>query len=174
MTTEPATAATEPGDEVAARPVGKLRRPATIECGWCGTTVAVPTVGRVPLWCGQVCRHRAWEQNRAAQSGRSATKFVERIVTIEVTKPAPVPDARTATNPAGPLSTQPTIGAGAATAVSGAATAGQPPRGAGWIPLLDELTRQIDTGRVYGRDLNAVTEAINRTVAAVNRRRGHR
>lgn len=58
--------------------------------------------------------------------------------------------------------------------MASAAAVGQPPRGPGWIPLLDELTRQVDTGRVYGRDLNAVTEAINRAVAAVNRRRGHR
>ncbi len=169
-TTEPATAAAELAGGVAVRPVGKLRRPVTIECGWCGTTVAVPTLGRVPLWCGQVCRHRAWEQNRAAQSGLSATKFVERIVTIEVTKPAPVPDAASDTGVATHAATRPAP----VTATSGAAAAGHPPRGPGWIPLLDELTHQVDTGRIYDRDLATVTEAINRTIAAVNRCRSHR
>ena len=38
------------------------------------------TRGRIPKWCSAVCRQRAWEQTRAAQSGLAAVKVVERAV----------------------------------------------------------------------------------------------
>ena len=38
----------------------------------CRATVPVPSRGRVPKWCSASCRHRAWEQRRAAASGLSA------------------------------------------------------------------------------------------------------
>lgn len=47
--------------------------------------VAVPAKGRIPKWCGTSWRHRAWEQKRAAESGRSAVAVVERIVERVVT-----------------------------------------------------------------------------------------
>ena len=37
-----------------------------VTCGWCRATVPVPSRGRVPKWCSASCRHRAWEQRRAA------------------------------------------------------------------------------------------------------------
>jgi len=41
-------------------------RPDVVACGWCGRKVVVAARGRVPHWCGSGCRHRAWEQRRAA------------------------------------------------------------------------------------------------------------
>ncbi|WP_344470652.1 hypothetical protein [Nakamurella flavida] len=104
----------------------------------------VPARGRVPRWCGTSCRHRAWEQRRAAASGRSATEVVERIVTVEV------PVVRTVTEQVQLPS--------------------KAPSGADWAPLLVELARQVDTGRVYPRGLNTVTAALDEVVAAIIRR----
>ena len=39
--------------------------------------------GRPPKWCSPACRHRAWEQSRAAASGRSAVEVVTQIVQVE-------------------------------------------------------------------------------------------
>jgi hypothetical protein len=46
--------------------------------------------GRIPKWCSASCRQRAWEQARAATSGRSAVQVVERRVEI----PVPMPPTR--------------------------------------------------------------------------------
>ena len=46
---------------------GTKVRPATVACSWCERQVDVPAKGRVPKWCGTSCRHRAWEQHRAAK-----------------------------------------------------------------------------------------------------------
>ncbi len=40
--------------------------------------------GRIPTWCSAACRQRAWEQKRAAASGRSAIEVVERRVAVAV------------------------------------------------------------------------------------------
>lgn len=40
--------------------------------------------GPIPKGCSATCRHRAWEQTRAATSGRSAVDVVERRVEIRV------------------------------------------------------------------------------------------
>ena len=40
--------------------------------------------GRIPKWCSASCRQRAWEQTRAAASGRSAVHVVERQVEVPV------------------------------------------------------------------------------------------
>ncbi len=45
---------------------GDVGRPDVVACGWCGREVVVAVRGRVPRWCGSGCRHRAWEQRRAA------------------------------------------------------------------------------------------------------------
>lgn len=44
------------------------------------------------------------------------------------------------------------------------------PKGAGWIAALHELARQLDSGRVYDRDLPAMTDALNEVVDAYGRR----
>jgi hypothetical protein len=123
-------------------PVGRVRRPTVVVCAWCRTEVAVPPRGRVPRWCGTACRHRAWEQRRAAASGRSATEIVERIVTVEV------PVVRTERVQLPPAT----------------------PRGPDWAPLLVELTRQLDTGRIYPRDLPALTQTLEQVITAIKRR----
>ena len=65
-------------------PAPKRRAPRApgqvVTCGWCGTEVPVPARGRVPKWCSSSCRHRAWEQRRAADSGRSAIEIKDRVV----------------------------------------------------------------------------------------------
>lgn len=123
------------------------RRGQVLECGWCGGPIAVAARGRVPKWCSSSCRHRAWEQSRAAESGRAAVRVVDRVVE---TRPRPSPDTSSAEWPKGP----------------------------GWATALDQLTHQLDTGRVYDRDLAvistatvALNEALSRRVNARRRRR---
>jgi len=112
----------------------------------------VPAKGRVPKWCGTSCRHRAWEQHRAAKSGRSAVTVVERVVERVVTVQLPAPAAA----PASP-----------------AAQPAQLPAGTGWVPLLTELARQLDTGRIYTRDLGAILPAFDEALQELNRRLPH-
>lgn len=151
---------------------GKRVRPESVDCGWCGKNIDVPNKGRVPKWCGTSCRHRAWEQTRAATSGRAAVQIVERIVTVEPKKP----DARRITTP--PPPTQPAAGVPyspppGSTHPSGptdAATALSAPRPQQWPALLAELGRQLDTGRIYPRDLSPITIAFDHALQAINRR----
>lgn len=112
----------------------------------------MPAKGRVPKWCGTSCRHRAWEQHRAAESGRSAVDVVERVVERVITVQLPPPQSRP---------TSPTPSTSAA------------PTGSTWATLLTELTRQLDTGRIYSRDLTAITPAFNEALQALNRRLTH-
>ncbi|MGI8418214.1 MAG: hypothetical protein ACR2P2_18835 [Nakamurella sp.] len=44
------------------------------------------------------------------------------------------------------------------------------PTGNAWAPLLTELARQLDTGRIYTRDLNTILPAFNQALQALNRR----
>jgi len=37
----------------------------TVECGWCGKSVPVPSRGRVPKWCSATCRNKGWQANHA-------------------------------------------------------------------------------------------------------------
>ena len=53
-----------------------------VVCGWCRTEVPVPPRGRVPKWCSSSCRHRAWEQRRAADAGLAAVEVVDRVVEV--------------------------------------------------------------------------------------------
>lgn len=79
----------------------KKVRSATVTCAWCRQEVAVPVKGRVPKWCGTSCRHRAWEQTRAAASGRSAVDVVERVVTVQLPRAATAVPSSRATGAAG-------------------------------------------------------------------------
>jgi hypothetical protein len=69
---------------------GGDRRRAASACGWCGTAMEPKARGRIPKWCSASCRQRAWEQARAATSGRSAVQVVERRVEV----PVPMPPTR--------------------------------------------------------------------------------
>jgi hypothetical protein len=61
---------------------GAARRAAATTCGWCHGAITPRSRGPIPKWCSATCRHRAWEQSRAAASGRSAIQVVERVVTV--------------------------------------------------------------------------------------------
>jgi hypothetical protein len=63
---------------------GPERRTAATICGWCGGPITPRRRGPIPKWCSATCRHRAWEQSRAANSGRTAVQVVERRVEIRV------------------------------------------------------------------------------------------
>lgn len=51
-----------------------------VRCVWCGESVTVKTRGPLPKYCSANCRHRAWEQGRAARTGRAAVVVVDRAV----------------------------------------------------------------------------------------------
>jgi hypothetical protein len=72
-------------------PAAGARRAAATACGWCGGPITLRSRGPIPKWCSATCRHRAWEQDRAAASGRAAVQVVERIIV----HPAAQPTART-------------------------------------------------------------------------------
>src|SRR5829696_1700583 len=63
---------------------GPERRTAATTCGWCGGLITPRSRGPIPKWCSATCRHRAWEQSRAATSGRTAVQVVERRVEVRV------------------------------------------------------------------------------------------
>lgn len=63
---------------------GRERRAAATACGWCGGPITPRNRGPLPKWCSATCRHRAWEQARAAASGLSAVELVERRVEVQV------------------------------------------------------------------------------------------
>lgn len=62
------------------------RREAARTCGWCGNPIEIKATGRIPKWCSASCQQRAWEQSRAAASGRSAVEIVERVVEVPVAR----------------------------------------------------------------------------------------
>jgi hypothetical protein len=124
----------------ASEPVAILeerQRPRSLECARCGNPITVKARGRRPKWCSDTCRHRAWEQARAAESGLAAVQVVERVVTVE--KTVKVADKRL-------------------------------PRGREWADQLASLTRQVEDGRLYDRDLRVVAEAAVALNNALQRR----
>ena len=70
---------------------GSARRAAATACGWCSGPITPRASGPIPKWCSNTCRKRAWEQARAAASGRSAVEIVERLVTVPAQQPPPLP-----------------------------------------------------------------------------------
>ena len=44
--------------------------------------------------------------------------------------------------------------------------------GNGWVEVLRELTRQVETGKVYDRDLPGVVGGVEELLAALSRRPG--
>lgn len=111
-------------------------------CGWCGRPFPLLRTGRLPKWCSDTCRHRAWEQRRALASGRAAVEVVDRVIEVErpvqVVKRVEVPVA---------------------------------PKPGDWPDLLRNLAGQIDAGRVYDRDLPQVAEGLEAVLVAIGRRR---
>jgi hypothetical protein len=123
--------------EDASAAAATTRRAAAATCGWCSGAIELKTTGRIPKWCSPACRQRAWEQSRAAASGRSAVKVVERVVEVQIE---------------GELR----------------------PQREQWPTLLRELTTQLDTGRIYTRDLPELGTALATAVDAFERRSAHR
>jgi hypothetical protein len=76
----PASNTAAPGRAGAALATGRRVAGQELACGWCGRPVTLRATGRPPKWCSATCRQRAWEQTRAAASGRSAVQIVERYV----------------------------------------------------------------------------------------------
>ena len=117
-----------------------------VTCGWCGAGVTVAARGRVPKWCSATCRHRAWEQRRAAASGLVAVEVVDRPVEVvrRVTKvtrvlvEAPRPTTSAASRD--------------------------------WAQQLANLADDLDRGRIYDREVEAMMPAMTALVAAFNRR----
>ena len=101
---------------------GQDRRTAATLCGWCGGPITPGTRGPIPKWCSATCRHRAWEQARAAASGLSAVKLVERRVEVQV--------------PLSPVATGPDCSATslANRTTGGSTTATCPPSRGPWSP----------------------------------------
>jgi hypothetical protein len=100
----------------------------------------------VPKWCSPACRHRAWEQRRAAASGLAAVEVKDRVV--ETVKTVTVVQHHTEEVPVPVL-----------------------PSSVGeFIEVLAHLTRRVDTGRIYDRDLPTLTPAVAELVAAIDRR----
>jgi len=95
----------------------------------------------VPSWCSNSCRHRAWEQRRAASSGLASREQVERLVEVEV----PV-------------------------TITEIVEVEVLPKGADWAKALMHLADQIDRGLVYDRDLVHIARALDAATAAVGRR----
>lgn len=117
-----------------------------IECGWCGHSVPVPARGRVPKWCSAACRHRAWEQARAAASGLAAVEIRDRVV--QTTKTVTVVQHHTREVP----------------------VAWRPGSVPDFVDVLHDLTNRLDSGRVYDRDLPTLVTAVRATVEALTRR----
>ena len=78
------TTPTARSDPAAADHHGPVPRTAATVCGWCGGRFTPGSRGPIPKWCSATCRHRAWEQARAAASGLSAVTLVERRVEVQV------------------------------------------------------------------------------------------
>lgn len=71
----------EKGTPTGGRAGGRRAPGQQVACGWCGQRITVGARGPVPKWCSASCRHRAWEQERAARSGLSAVRVHDRYVT---------------------------------------------------------------------------------------------
>ena len=118
----------------------------TVQCGWCGKSTPIPARGRVPKWCSSTCRHRAWEQRRAAASGRRAVEVVDRVIETVRTEKAiekqivevPVEHRRTT------------------------------PRE--FAVVLFDLSARLDMGRIYDRDLPEIDEAMGHALTSLMRR----
>ena len=121
-----------------------------VKCGWCGKFVAVPMRGRVPKWCSPACRHRAWEQRRAADCGLVAVEVVEQVVErpvrVEVLVPGPPPPP------------QPSL------------PAEFPKNAEEWARHLDQLAMVLDSGLIYNRSLPTIESSLKRLIEAYNRR----
>jgi hypothetical protein len=47
--------------------LGRRKRPRTLRCRWCNSKIEIESRGRVPEFCSQSCRQRAYEQRKWAR-----------------------------------------------------------------------------------------------------------
>jgi hypothetical protein len=47
--------------------LGRRKRPRTLRCRWCNSKIEIKPRGRVPEFCSQTCRQRAYEQRKWAR-----------------------------------------------------------------------------------------------------------
>lgn len=138
----------EPADDRAVARKSPRAPGQVLECGWCGGPVIVQVRGRMPKWCSSTCRTRASERRRAAADGLAAVKVlerdVERIKTVTVvqhhTRKVEVEAVR------------------------------WPSATSDWVTAIQDLTRRVEAGRVYDRDLESLAGAVNDLVGALVRR----
>lgn len=127
-------------------PTARRKPGQTIRCGWCEKEVSVPPRGRVPKWCSSSCRHRAWEQRRAADAGLAAVEVVDRVV--EVVRVEQVVEVRRVQVPVS-----------------------RTPRSAReWVDVLNRLEYALGTGRMDLEDLAEMEPSLARVVAAYHAR----
>lgn len=106
----------------------------------------MPRRGRVPKWCSSSCRHRAWEQRRAADAGLAAVEVVERVV--EVVRVEKVVEERRVRVPVS-----------------------QSPRSAReWVDMLNRLEWALNTNRMDLDDLSQIEPPLARVIAAYRSR----
>lgn len=150
---DPAPATTDAAvgaDKDAPRRTGRRTPRQVVACGWCRRPTPVPARGRVPKWCSAACRHRAWEQRRAAASGLAAIEVVDRVVeTVRI--------ERQVKTRAVEVPVEVVVGGPPATARE-------------FASVLDELCSRLDSGRIYDRDLPIVDEAMGRAFESLMRR----
>lgn len=128
------------GDTTAARPGRQAGQ--NVNCGWCGTSVQIPARGRIPKWCSSSCRHRAWEQRRAAAAGLAAVEVVDRVV--EVVRVEKVVEERRVGVPVA-----------------------QSPRSAReWVGVLDRLEWALRTNRMDLDDLTEIEPSLARVLTS--------
>lgn len=138
----------EPADDRAIARKSPRAPGQVLECGWCGGPVIVQVRGRMPKWCSSTCRTRASERRRAAADGLAAVKFVERD--LERVKTVTVVQHHTRTVEVEAVR--------------------WPSATSDWVTAIRELTRRVETGRVYDRDLEELAGAVNELVGAMVRR----
>lgn len=119
-----------------------------LECGWCGGPVIVQVRGRMPKWCSATCRTRAYERRRAAADGLAAVKVVERD--IERVKTVTVVQHHTRKVEVEAVR--------------------WPSATSDWVSAIQDLTRRVESGRVYDRDLESLAAVVNDLVGAMVRR----
>ena len=118
----------------------------SVTCGWCGISVRVPARGRIPKWCSSSCRHRAWEQRRAADAGLAAVEVVDRVV--EVVRVEKVVEERRVGVPVV-----------------------QSPRSAReWVGVLNRLEWALGTNRMDLDDLGEIEPSLVRVLASYRNR----
>lgn len=145
---DPPPGARPQSDPLVARQRRSPRAPGgVVECGWCGKSTPIPAHGRVPKWCSSSCRHRAWEQRRAAASGLCAIEVLDReietvtVKTVIKAEPFTVPVER------------------------------RPQSATEFAQFPVDLAHRLDTGRTYDRDLVALDGPVAGLIDSIMRRR---